>query len=50
MILTINLLRIPLISSVGGFNDELCWGWITVAGDVESVKDRSHAWGKKELR
>ena len=29
MILTITPLGIPLISSVGGFNDELRWGWIT---------------------
>ena len=49
MILTMTPLGIPLISSVGGFNDELHWGWITVAGDIESVEDRSPAWGKKEL-
>ena len=28
-----------MISSVGDFNDELRWGWITVAGDIESVED-----------
>ena len=39
IILTITPLGIPLISSVGDFNDELHWGWITVAGDIESVED-----------
>ena len=50
MILMITPLGTPLISSVGDFNDVLLWGWITVAGDVECVEDRSPAWGKKELR
>ena len=39
MILTITPLGIPLISSVGDFNDELRWGWITVAGDIAFVED-----------
>ena len=33
-ILTITPLGTPLISSVGDFDDELRWGWITVAGDI----------------
>ena len=49
-ILTITPLGIPLISSVGDFDDELRLGLITIAGDIESVEDRSPAWGKKELR
>ena len=36
-----------MISSVGDFNDELCWGWIIVAGDIEPVEDRSPAGGKE---
>ena len=36
-----------MISSVGDFNDKLRWGWITVAGDIESVEDRSPAGGKE---
>ena len=31
-----------MINSVGGFNDELRWGWITVAGDIESVVERNN--------
>ena len=46
-ILTITSLGIPLISSVGDSDDELRWGWITVAGDIESVEDRSPAGGKE---
>ena len=47
MILMITLLGIPLISSVGDFNDEFCWGWITIAGDIEPVEDRSPVEGKE---
>ena len=49
-ILMINSVGVLLISFVGDFNDKLRWGWITVAGDIEYVEDRSPAWGKKELR
>ena len=37
---------IPLISSVGDFDDKLRWGLITIAGDIGSVEDRSLAWGE----
>ena len=37
-----------MISSVGDFNDKLSWGWITVAGDIESVKGRGPAEGERK--
>ena len=33
------LLRILTINSAGDSADKLRWGWITVAGDIESVED-----------
>ena len=31
--------EILMIISVGDSADKLRWGWITVAGDIESVED-----------
>ena len=36
-----------MTSSVGDFDDELRWGLITIAGDIESIEDKSPAGGKE---